>query len=264
MHENPEAATDAAYTYPYQFRHPWAEAQWEHFHHASLDESPMPRILPNRSGGIFTADGFDLQSAIAMASPVLEVGGPSHWGYEVLEKANLPSRPIISNRFVLSFITTWDSRGKPTESVGPIDIDLQTDARALPFPDESLGTVMASGLDNASHELRLKIEDAHGFMNEEKMDELLQETYRFDTMALIGRIATGYAIGTSPEEAENSPRTGLILDAMRTLKQNGLLILAHPTLEDVWLAEAMGFKLQAHTRLTSTTHLPRELVYQKR
>lgn len=252
------------YAYPHQFRHPYdTDSQWEQLHAVSIDVTPIHDLLPNRYGNIFTAHDFDLRTAISTAGRVLEVGGPSYWGYEIFEGVRFPSRPIISNRLPESFIITWNDDDERTETLGPIDIDLRADARSLPFIDTSLDLIMASGLDNVSKDLKRKLQTEHGSLAYEQAHELEQETYRFDTLMLIGKVAAGEPIGTFPEAAVHSPRTGLLLEAMRLLKPNGLLVLAFPTQEDIWLAEALGFEMQAHTRLLPGSQLPREVVFQK-
>ncbi len=97
-------------------------------------------------------EDFSLEEEIKRRhGPLIEVGGPTKGGFELVDYSNLVDKIFISN--VYPGCPLYDSQtGKLLEYVGKIDF--QADARSLPFGDSSIGGLFASYLPD---EIREKV-----------------------------------------------------------------------------------------------------------
>ena len=214
--------------------------------------SPVKDILlSERQGDVFVEGGFDLQRTIeVLDAPVLEVGGPSQHGFEVFKSVAFSSKPLISN--IASF-SDEELRVRQL-SRDDVRLDLEVDARALPFMNESLGVVMAHGLTKHSEEFSSL------------------DMYEQNSKQALAKLAAKASIEMDAFANEKeSSRVGLLFEAWRTLKEGGLLVLGSPTEHDMRIAMELGFRLREHTRLRperldwsdKNRSLPTEVVLQK-
>lgn len=208
-------------------------------------------LLHDRRGDLLIDNEFDLQTTInTLNAPALEVGGPTQDGFEVFEGISFPKKILISN---LEPMTDKELhlRGISREDAR---LDLAADTRSLPFANESLGIVMAHGMTKHSEAV------------------LSLEKYKQNGEKILAKLAVKGAIDSDEfQEEKESSRIGLLLESWRTLKEDGLLVLGSPDEQDLRLANALGFKLRAHTRLRPTRFdwsaenrsVPTEVILQK-
>lgn len=149
--------------------------------------------------------------------PIVEVGGPTLQGYELLKKyaIRLPGPLVITN--VTKKIEVWNP---DDDTFSTHIVDEVADIRQLPYDDNSIGIVLASNLaisayDNAA------------------LDEALAEY-------------------SNPNEPCNNYHLFLYKESSRVLKEGGLLIQANPRREDY--AAASHYDLEKiHTEVNRDT-----------
>ena len=95
----------------------------------------------------WTKGGFNLHETIQQTtSPLVELGGPTPQGYELVDFDNFPDKQIlIINIDPQTVKRDLDNRNY---SISPEKkrVDLQADATKLPFEDQSIGVLFASAL----------------------------------------------------------------------------------------------------------------------
>jgi len=90
------------------------------------------------------------ETLAATHGPFVEIGGPTTEGFEQVDIKALDGKFFTSN--IESDIPEFDKSGN---IVGKEKVDLQSDARILPFRDSSIGAVFASNLGSAKYNKRI-------------------------------------------------------------------------------------------------------------
>lgn len=139
--------------------------------------------------------------------PIIEVGGPTAAGYNLLgNTALLPGSPIVSNLKLLP------------------DAHIAFDAKAMPFPDSSVGMFLARCISDADF-------FAHPSANTgEKQKQLA---------ALAVEEYEQLAADTSFVPVYNL-RLSILKEMRRTIKPNGIVIFERLSEQDIMCSEKIG------------------------
>lgn len=139
--------------------------------------------------------------------PVIEVGGPTSQGYNLLGKtAVLPETPFVSNL-------------NPNTGL----VDLIFDAKEMPFPDKSVGIFLARCMSYADF-------FEHPQIEQEALGELA--TNEYDLLLQDNKYNPKYNL-----------RLAILKEMARTTKSGGIVIFERIKSKDISCAEATGLRV---------------------
>lgn len=248
---------------PDSYRYPFSKEATDYSRNINL---PWADSLPEEDrgpDGLYRQEGFDLQEAASkIDGPIVEVGGPTLGGYNLLRGVDLPSKPNMFN-----------IRGSRVEAIGAasltavdkLALSALADVRALPLANDSLGMMMAANLPGAREEVLREIGTHPDLSNDEKVlrtFDVADNTYK----DAADKLEAGDDKGL---EAHDAPRIAAIAQARRVLKPGGLFVAQGLESRDVAFAKALGLELVMHTPRAQGEYLGRtydmieEVVFKK-
>lgn len=100
-------------------------------------------FLHRRSAGLWQYPGFNVLAELSSRNPIIEIGGPTPRGYQLIGKASL-RRLLVSNVSQKAVERIKEETPIWRRIITRPAIDFAADAFALPFREESIGAVFVS------------------------------------------------------------------------------------------------------------------------
>lgn len=151
-------------------------------------------------------EGFDIKEKLSkIDGPFVEVAGPTEKGYSIVKLEDLDKKVFVSN-----IIPGWTEFNDQTGEIIGLEgkVDLQADARDLPFGDNTLGAVFCSNLG--------ELNSTPGRINKNQLENKLKL------------------------------RADALKEIFRVLQSEGILMWQGGTEDDVKLAQEIGFKVDQY------------------
>lgn len=177
---------------------------------------------------VWFRDGFDFQAAVSsIEKPIVEIAGPSQGGYHILDGIKLPTKVHITN-----VVAEPMGMGEHSDLVDEI-----VDARAMPYPDASVGMILMHGLNGSV------VPKGHA-ENSVEANQVQQRAK--DQMR---QVADGQL---NPADATDSLRIQAYMEAYRVLPEGGMMIVGGAPAVDIGVLGRMGFELAGYNKETQT------------
>jgi SAM-dependent methyltransferase len=219
----------SAYMYPFEegrYR-PYA-----HYPHTDW-EGGLPETARTVTGE-YRTPGFDIGDMIRqVATPAVEIGGPSTGGYYFLRDVALQCEPLNMN-----IRGSYGHEKGARSLVGDNRFVLHAlaDARSLPIYENKLELLLASGM----------------VLPEEEKECADMRELQAAIQAVYEEVNELLALGnTDALEHHRAPRIALIAQARRILKPGGLFVMNGLGSYEVQLGRALDMEVVAHTPLIS-------------
>jgi hypothetical protein len=220
--------------------------------YSSQTKRRLTKLREGQDYYIWHAEKSDLQRTVnQMNKAVIEIGGPTEYGYFFLDGITFSTKPIITN--VSSNPQPYAHNTKKLASM----VDELVDGANMPYDDNSVSVLLMAAISGSS--------DWWVELSDEEKDE---KSHIFDKENDTAGLEMGqFALGTLPlNEVKFAQRIHIYAEAYRTLDKSGLLF-CDGGVEDIVSLQHVGFTvvayLQEHVRAENWFGISYEFIMQK-
>lgn len=224
-----------------------------HYPYKSKNRNTFRKLRLNQDYSVWVKPGIDLSKEIAkLHKPVIEIGGPTDYGYYFLDGVELNTKPIITN--ISDNPLPYGKNAKKLAA----QVHETIDGRNMPYDDNSVGVFLMAAMSIT--------DDWYVQLSEQERDKVGEQIEKeFDVAQLeMEQVAIGVL---SPSEVKFAQRIQIYREVKRVLCDGGLFF-SDGGLEEICVLQRMGFELvtftQEHIRANQGwTGISYEFVMQK-
>lgn len=184
----------------------------------------------------------------AVTKPIIEIGGPTQYGFYFLGDVELNSRPIITN------ITATPMRYSPDAEQLSKEVDQLVDGTNMPFASGSTGIFIMAAMSHTS-DWWVGLPD-----KEKEAAQIEVEAELAASQLEVGQVALGVL---DPKSVKNAQRIKIYLEVARCLETNGLFF-TDGGVEEIAVLEEMGFEMIACLQVVEALDIRYEFVVVKK
>lgn len=196
--------------------------------------------------GEWKEEGFDLQESLNNTKgPLVEIGGPTSDGYNLIDINKLKKKVLTSNLFpgAPKFSNPDDTEFDTLNFYGKVDF--MADAHNLPLQDNLTGAVFVSCLGGEHFkDLAVELKDKKFKPSSHINSAIPSEEERQRGIIIKSMSSNFYEPGRYAKMAKQKRilREGSMREALRVLEPNGLLVWQGGEVEDLEFATQNGFE----------------------